>query len=58
MNIIDFLKVKVTGCRFPNSHKDQFERDICLFAHDEYDSFCLNCNGWAGHLRENCPFRT
>ena len=55
---IDFGKVKVTGCRFPNGHQDQFERDICLFAHDEYDSFCLNCNGWAGHLRENCPFRT
>jgi len=51
---VDFGKVKVVRCR--KTHQNENERDGCGSAHDEYDSFCLKCNGWSDHVRDECPY--
>ena len=50
---IDNSRWKVEKCK--QKHKTKEDQDMCIFSHDESDSYCLNCDKF-GHLEMNCTY--
>lgn len=36
------------------NHRSNEEMNGCIYSHDQYDSYCMMCAGWVGHLKEDC----